>query len=180
VLREIRKDVPRFCGKQLALTVSPRVAETLLGPARKATQALGEELGRAIEIRARAGLHQEQFEVISLDAGPPVDLTLRWLADREQPEPQAEPAAAAEPEEVALAEAAGGAVEGAEVETPASAVREAARAESRAGQEFPEGDEPDAEAGTPPPRAAAERPAPAVDARGESSILPRFPNSEES
>jgi len=81
VLREIRKDMPRFCGRQIALTVSPRVAEMLLGRARKATQALGETLGREIEIRARAGLHQEQFEVVALDEGPPIGISLRWLSE---------------------------------------------------------------------------------------------------
>ena len=82
VLREIRKDLPRFCGRQIAVTVNPRVAEMLLGSARKATQQLTEELGREIEIRARPGLHQEQFEVVALDAGPPVALSLPWLKDR--------------------------------------------------------------------------------------------------
>ena len=63
VLREIRKDMPRFCGRQIAVSVNPRVAEKLLGPAREATQRLSGELGREIEIRARPGLHQEQFEM---------------------------------------------------------------------------------------------------------------------
>ena len=70
VLREIRKDLPRFSGRQIALAVNPQVAELLLGPARKALAALAEELGREIEIRARPGQHQEQFEVTALDAGP--------------------------------------------------------------------------------------------------------------
>lgn len=83
VLREIRKDLPRFCGRQIAVTVNPQVAEMLLGPARKALAALGEELGRQIEIRARPTLHQEQFEVTALDAGPPVSLSLSWLGARE-------------------------------------------------------------------------------------------------
>jgi hypothetical protein len=85
VLREIRKDLPRFSGRQIALSVSPQVAEVLLGPARKALAALAEELGREIEIRARPGQHQEQFEVTALDAGPPVSLSLRWLGG---PEPE--------------------------------------------------------------------------------------------
>jgi ribonuclease G len=82
VLREIRKDLPRFCGRQVAVSVNPRVAEMLLGPARKATQRLSGELGREIEIRARPGLHQEQFEVQALDHGPPVEIPLRWLEDQ--------------------------------------------------------------------------------------------------
>ena len=79
VLREIRKDLPRFSGRQIALSVNPQVAEVLLGPARKALAALAEELGREIEIRARPGQHQEQFEVTALDAGPPFALSLGWL-----------------------------------------------------------------------------------------------------
>jgi ribonuclease G len=98
VLREIRKDLPRFCGRRIALSVNPSVAEMLLTRARKAVARLGEELGREIEIRARPGQHQEQFEVEALDAGPPVDLTLSWL--REPTPPPAEPAA-----EVAVAAA---------------------------------------------------------------------------
>jgi hypothetical protein len=89
VLREIRKDLPRFSGRQIALGVSPQVAEVLLGPARKALAALAEELGREIEIRARPGLHQEQFEVTALDAGPPVSLPLRWLGGVEPAEAEA-------------------------------------------------------------------------------------------
>src|SRR5262249_61389576 len=45
VLREIRKDLPRFCGRRIALTVSPPVAEMLLTRARKAVARLGEEAG---------------------------------------------------------------------------------------------------------------------------------------
>jgi ribonuclease G len=93
VLREIRKDLPRFCGRQIAVSVNPRVAEMLLGPARKATQRLSGELGREIEIRARPGLHQEQFEVTALDQGPPVAIPLRWL---ESPEPGGRGAAPSE------------------------------------------------------------------------------------
>jgi ribonuclease G len=88
VLREIRKDLPRFSGRQIALSVHPQVAEVLLGPARKALAALAEELGREIEIRARPGQHQEQFEVTALDAGPPFSLSLRWLGGPETAEPE--------------------------------------------------------------------------------------------
>ena len=103
VLREIRKDLPRFSGRQIALSVNPQVAEVLLGPARKALAALAEELGREIEIRARPGQHQEQFEVTALDAGPPVSLALRWLGGGEPESGGDEPSLdeAAEPEEVA-------------------------------------------------------------------------------
>ncbi|TFG96191.1 MAG: Rne/Rng family ribonuclease, partial [Myxococcales bacterium] len=104
VLREIRKDLPRFCGRRIALSVNPSVAEMLLTRARKAVARLGEELGREIEIRARPGQHQEQFEVEALDSGPPVDLALSWLREPAPPpavaasepvqaSPQAEPVA---------------------------------------------------------------------------------------
>ena len=79
VLREIRKDLPRFCGRQIAVSVDPDVAEMLLGPARAALAALSQDLGRQVEIRARPGLHQEQFEVTALDSGAPVSLSLSWL-----------------------------------------------------------------------------------------------------
>ncbi len=82
VLREIQKDLPRFCGRRLALTVQRQVAELLLGPARESLTQLEEALGREIEVRARADLHPEQFEVIALDEGPPVALDLDWLAER--------------------------------------------------------------------------------------------------
>jgi ribonuclease G len=113
VLREIRKDLPRFCGRRIALSVHPSVAEMLLSRARKAVARLGEELGREIEIRARPGQHQEQFEVVAVDAGPPVDLALSWLREpaprvpapapaAPEPEPAAEaPESAAAPEEEA-------------------------------------------------------------------------------
>ncbi len=104
VLREIRKDLPHFCGRRIALSVNPSVAEMLLTRARKAVARLGEELGREIEIRARPGQHQEQFEVEALDSGPPVDLALSWLREPAPPpaarasepveaSPQAEPVA---------------------------------------------------------------------------------------
>ena len=76
VLREIRKDLPRFCGRSVAVTVAPQVAEQLLTTEKESLAKLGEELGREIEIRARPGLHQEQFEVTALDDGPAVDLPL--------------------------------------------------------------------------------------------------------
>jgi hypothetical protein len=81
-LREIRKDLPRFCGRRIALSVSPPVAEMLLGPARKALAQLGQELGREIEVRAVPGQHQEQFEIAALDHGAPVSLALPWLSAR--------------------------------------------------------------------------------------------------
>jgi len=83
ILREIRTDLPRFCGRQIAITVSPQVAEELLSSGADVLRELSERLGREIEIRARPGLHQEQFEVTALDEGEPVSIPLRWLADKD-------------------------------------------------------------------------------------------------
>jgi hypothetical protein len=79
ILREIRKDLPRFCGRQIAISVNPRVAEVMLARAHKACTELGQELGCEIEVRGQPGLHQEQFEVTALDSGPPVSIPLQWL-----------------------------------------------------------------------------------------------------
>ena len=96
VMREVRKDLPRFCGRTIAISVNPRVAEQLLTNEKPVLQELGAELGREIEIRARPGLHQEQFEVVALDEGPAVEIPLRWL-DEKQEEPEPEPEEAAQP-----------------------------------------------------------------------------------
>jgi ribonuclease G len=110
ILREIRKDLPRFCGRQIVLSVNPRVAEVLQAHAHKACAELGRELGREIEVRGQPGLHQEQFEVTSLDSGPSVSIPLQWLGI--PPEPVEEVASAAEsktgadkPSSAALADA---------------------------------------------------------------------------
>jgi ribonuclease G len=92
VLREIRKDLPRFGGRRVAISVTPRVAEILLGAEREALAELSTDLGRAVEVRAVPGLHQEQFEVIALDEGPPVEFALPWLGD-DDPAPAPEPVA---------------------------------------------------------------------------------------
>lgn len=102
ILREIRKDLPRFSGRRVAISVTPRVAEVLLGVEREAIAELSTELGREVEIRAVPGMHQEQFEVTALDAGPPVEFTLSWLSGEPEaparspdaPEPEAAPEAA--------------------------------------------------------------------------------------
>ncbi len=79
ILREIRKDLSRFCGRRVAVRVSRSVAELLLGRLKNSLEALEQELGFAIEVRAQADLHQEQFEVFALESGPPVPLDLPWL-----------------------------------------------------------------------------------------------------
>ncbi len=119
VLREIRNDLPRFCGQRIAVAVNPRVAELLLGAERESLTEMEEKLGRSIEVRAVPGVHQEHFEVIALDEGPPVPLRLPWLglgedapADTEPilfsepfedelpvPEPESEPESEPEPEQ---------------------------------------------------------------------------------
>lgn len=104
VLREIRKDLPRFRGQRIAITVNPSVAEQLLRE-RTSLQALEKSLGREIEVRARPGLHQEQFEVTGEGEGHPVPLHLRWLgmappAAPEPAPPLPEPGREAPPEAV--------------------------------------------------------------------------------
>jgi ribonuclease G len=191
VLREIKKDLPRFCGRQIAVTVNPRVAEMLLGNARKATQALGEALGREIEVRGRPGVHQEQFEVTALDEGPPVPLNLRWLEGPQDegdggglPEPtelvpaelaQSEVPATPPPEDTPpdgvpeLAESTGALPETAEaLEQPAAAAEEPPQAAG----------EPDAPA-VPEPVAEAAPAAQALDDATESPIIRRPKNPEE-
>jgi ribonuclease G len=86
VLRDIRKDLTRFCGRQIAISVHPRVAEMLLGPMQGSLEELQEQLGRDLEIRARPGMHQEHFEVVALDEGAPVELEVPWLAATGQAE----------------------------------------------------------------------------------------------
>jgi ribonuclease G len=157
VLREIRKDLPRFCGRRIAVTVNHRVAEVLLGPARRAQAELAEELGREIEIRARPGLHQEQFEVTALDEGPPVSLPLRWLEDRatEAGGGPAEAGAAADSAEPAASEPV------AETEAAAADEDEEKPAASGAGVEAEEAAE--SEAAEKPAEAALRTPEPMRD-----------------
>jgi ribonuclease G len=97
VLRAIRKDLPRFAGHRIEVTVHRRVAEQLLGPCRASLREVERELGRELEIRVRPDIHQEQFEVRALDAGAKVELSLPWLATAraEAAEPAAEAATAA-------------------------------------------------------------------------------------
>jgi hypothetical protein len=159
VLREIRKDLPRFCGRQVAVSVNPRVAEMLLGPARKATQRLSGELGREIEIRARPGLHQEQFEVEALDQGPPVEIPLRWLEEQAPPAGRRGRGHARQPAEP----------EARPVEAEVAPVAAGADGSSA---------EPKPPAGEDLPEAGSSSESLAVDGPGESPILPRFQSEE--
>lgn len=104
VLREIRKDLPRFGGKRVAIAVNARVAEQLLGPERTSLAELERELGCEIEVRARPALHHEQFEIEALEGEiPPVALTIPWLG-LGRPDPA--PLAATDPEASPAAEVA--------------------------------------------------------------------------
>jgi ribonuclease G len=195
-LREISKDLPRFCGRRIAVTVNSQVADILQGRARKDLAALGEQLGREIEVHARPGQHQEQFDVTALDEGPPVSLSLSWLESPEskaakRARSEAEPSEAGPPEkpaakrtrkaeeqlEVASPEGEQAEADGPETgaETPA-AEAEAAGAEAPAGEEQPT---------VAPLLLAAEpaEPAPTaeiLDVEGENPILPRSKELEES
>jgi ribonuclease G len=79
VLRDIRKDLAHIASREIAISVHPRVAETLLGPMKEALTELSAEVGREIEVRAKPGMHQEQFEVLALGAAEPVELNVPWL-----------------------------------------------------------------------------------------------------
>jgi hypothetical protein len=146
VLRQVRKDLPRFCGRHVALSVNRRVAEHLLGPEREALRALEQDLAREIEIRARADLHQEQFELVALDEGPPVELDLAWLRPGEaSPEPAAEAAesaAEAPPEAEESKTAADVAPKAEEPESTAEATLGAEEPESTV-EATPEAEEPE-------------------------------------
>ena len=160
VLRTIKKDLPRFCGRHVAVAVSRRVAELLLGPEKGTLQALEARVGREIEVRARADLHQEQFEITALDKGEPLSLDVPWLTGAREKEPG-----------VAEPEAALPAPQGVTEPPP---------------DETPTGDPPLAEL-PPSPAHADQEPllemagptAAPVDAPGESPILPRSQEREE-
>ena len=187
VLREIKKDLPRFCGRRIAVTVNRRVAEQLLGPEGKTLEALERELGREIEIRSQGEMHQEQFEIIALDQGAAVPLDLPWLSSKadaeEQPseakqadETQAAPAEA-EPAEPLVSDAdpalpRGPSIEPASSETPIAEGKVAAEAP-------PDALEP---AGPPPaePEAALAAPSPPLDDAVKSPIMQRSQEREES
>ena len=153
LLREIRKDLPRFSGRQIAVSVNPQVGEMLEGPARRAMLALGEEHGRELEVRTKPGMHQEQFELEALDSGTPLKLAVPWLetrAERAAAEKAAAEAKAAEElrvarerQEAEAAEAARRAEREQERERQRAEAREAeaaeaaSRAEATAGEAEP-------------------------------------------
>jgi ribonuclease G len=141
VMREIRKDMPAFCGREIAVTVAPQVAHQLLGPEAAPLEALAEELGRRIEVRARRGLHQEQFEITALDQGPPVEIALGWLeerkpdkdADADSPGAPVEAEAPAGPDAEAEAAAMAAIAQAAAVGSPLEAAAEPAPPEEELG-----------------------------------------------
>ncbi|MEM7410109.1 MAG: Rne/Rng family ribonuclease [Myxococcota bacterium] len=170
LLREIRKDLPRFSGTEIQVAVNPRVAEMFSGPAHRALQALSTQLGREIHIQSRTGLHQEQFEVIAVDQGPAVKIPIRWLESREEraaaEAKAAEDARRAKEEAAAKAKAeeeARAAEEAAraQAEAEAKAAKEAARAAKRAEAEAARREaSPGADASEATPETAAVPPAP--------------------
>jgi hypothetical protein len=195
VLREIRKALPRFGGRRVAVVVQRRVAEQLLGPLREKFEALEAELGREMELRARADLHQEQFEMIALEEGPRVPLELSWLGTAPRPSgrggrtaPGGPPAAHGGPE--APAE------EGAAADAPAEPELAAVQQPEAAARAVEEGESSEAERGVADvPGAPEEGPAPregllahlrdpapipqTLDAEGDFSILPASREREE-
>ena len=191
LLREIRKDLPRFGGRQIAVSVSPRVGEMLQGPARRALAALSEKLGREIEVRTRPGLHQEQFEVEALDQGPamrdpgPVAREPRGARGGRSRAPRRRgggEAAAAEEEARRAAEAL--AAELAASEPPPRSRgrgrRGRRRSRSRRSPRRPSALLAPVAASAPTAFEVADAATPPVDADGEDSILPRLRNSEDS
>ena len=200
VIREIRKDLPRFSGRRLEVTVHRRVAEQLLTVGKASLAQLESDLGRELEIRARGDIHQEQFEVRGLDAGEPFELDLAWLKDSPAPK-DAKPKKAAGPAgdgadaEKTREEAAEAAPETPEEvpESPPIAAAAAAAALAEPDEEpaaaaaaaLAEPDEkPAAAVATPAEPVALLAPAPTppqpVDSEGESPILPSPEKREES
>jgi ribonuclease G len=194
VLRGIKKDLPRFCGRRIAVSVNRRVAEQLLGPEKETLEALESELGREIEIRARVEMHQEQFEICALEEGDAVLLDLPWLSRKAEKEPpqadakeaeetQAAPAEekAAEPAEEKAAEPAEEkAAEPAEEKTGEQAGDETPIAEENAAAEAPP--EPLDPVGAPPvePEPALATPSSSLDEPVKSPIMQRSLEREES
>jgi ribonuclease G len=167
VLREIKKDLPRFCGHRIAVSVNRRVAEQLLGPEKETLEALERELGREIEIRARAELHQEQFEIAALHEGDVVALDLPWLSSKA--EEQEQPSAAEQTEETQPVSEQEAPAEPASEEAPIAGL-------GTGGEDVPE------PTGTPPVEGAPAfaAPSPSLDDPVKYPIMQRSPEREES
>jgi len=153
VLRGVRRDLPRFSGRRVAVTVNPTLAEILLSEERATLAELEAELGRAVEVRARPGMHHEQFEVEALDEGPPVAVSLGWLGGNG--------AAAGDADQA---------------DDDDSDGEEAASPPEAPGDVPPSPSGP----GTEPAGAAGGEPGPAVDEAPESRILPASQSGGES
>ncbi len=80
-IREIRKHLPKLRGRKVAVSVNPHVAAELLAGSKPAMAQLSEDIGHDIEVRARPGMHQEQYELTVLEAGPPTEFEICWLND---------------------------------------------------------------------------------------------------
>ena len=87
VLREVRKHLPRLKDRAIAIAVNPHVAEELLTRSKQGLADLSRAIGKEIEIRARPGMHQEQFELLVLEPGPPAEIELSWLQSRHPDSP---------------------------------------------------------------------------------------------
>ncbi|HEU4428725.1 MAG TPA: Rne/Rng family ribonuclease [Myxococcota bacterium] len=168
VLREIKKDLPRFGGRRVIVTVHRSVAEQLMTHERVSLQALERELGREIEIRARVELHQEQFEIASAGEGEPVSLPLPWLADRKSERQQKEAVRASE---VAIGAVAAQGGDGAAPERP--------RGDYLAMSLLDDEEDAAAPAADSNGDSTPAEPAQLVDAESESPILPRLREQQE-
>ncbi|MGY8735910.1 MAG: hypothetical protein ACKVIW_00115, partial [bacterium] len=73
--------LPKLRGRKVAVSVNPHVAAELLAGSKPAMAQLSEDIGHDIEVRARPGMHQEQYELTVLEAGPPTEFELCWLND---------------------------------------------------------------------------------------------------
>jgi ribonuclease G len=187
VLREIKKDLPRFCGRRVAVTVNRQVAEQLLGPEKRTLEALEQELGREIEIGTRAGMHQEQFEINALDEGAAIPLDLPWLSSKT--EEQEQPPASEEADRIQAAPA-----EPERIEPPASetepapgpdpsiepASSEAPMAEAQVAAEDSPAAPESAGAPTPEEEPVLSPPSPSLDEPAKSPIMQGSPEREES
>jgi ribonuclease G len=179
ILRAVRGDLSRLSGRQVALSVAPAVAELLLGEERESLKALEAQMGCAIELRARPGMHHEQFEVEALDEGAPVSISLSWLAEPDEPAPDEEAGDERETSASAAAETAESlttTLPGSPLPAVESAGGGAAAPQAAAG---PSEATPRRTNGSSDPD-ASRTPDPAVDEAPESRILPGSQQSGES